>query len=164
MLSRPWSGWWNQSTKDKVKVTMGAMKIEKVKPDLLIHDDACYFEQHIKNPRRWGRFSNPFVTTSSMSSTGSTTNVPKKNDETRGKAVEVGLNQHVWGVQRLGAEEKTRIELNESIEPSFGGKKQFNFGMAISAYITRRSTTCTHKRRPWSRYARKNMRSKRAWK
>ena len=33
----------NEPTNEKVKVIMGAMKIAKVKPDLLIHDDACHF-------------------------------------------------------------------------------------------------------------------------
>ena len=38
----------NESLKDKVETIMAAMTLPKVKPDLLIHDDACHFEAHIK--------------------------------------------------------------------------------------------------------------------
>ena len=34
----------NESLKDKVETIMAAMTLPKVKPDLLIHDDACHFE------------------------------------------------------------------------------------------------------------------------
>ena len=84
---------------------MSAMKIEKVQPDLLIHDDVCHFEQQIDFDRVNHKCSK------------------KEIDENRGKAVEADSNQHVWGVQRLGAEEKFRIEPHESIEPSFLGRR-----------------------------------------
>lgn len=38
----------NESTKEKANLLMDAMALPKVNPDLLIHDDACHFQQHIQ--------------------------------------------------------------------------------------------------------------------
>ena len=37
----------NESTKEKVQLIMQTMQLKKVNPNLLIHDDACHFEQQI---------------------------------------------------------------------------------------------------------------------
>ena len=39
----------NESNADKAEVVRTAMQLPKVNPDLLIHDDACHFEQRVKS-------------------------------------------------------------------------------------------------------------------
>ena len=112
----------NESTKDKVKVIMGAMKIAKVKPDLLIHDDACHFEQHIKKSKALKKVFKPIRHYVDEFHRVNHKCYPK-NNENRGKAVKAGSNQHVWCVQRLGAEEGFRIEFHESIGSSIWGRR-----------------------------------------
>ena len=41
----------NEYNTDKAEVVRAAMQLPKVNPDLLIHDDACHFEQRVKPER-----------------------------------------------------------------------------------------------------------------
>ena len=41
----------NESTKEKAHLIAKTMNIPKVNPNLLIHDDACHFEQHVKKSK-----------------------------------------------------------------------------------------------------------------
>ena len=43
----------NESTAEKAYLISETMKMQKVNPDLLIHDDACHFEGHVQKSKKW---------------------------------------------------------------------------------------------------------------
>ena len=43
----------NESTAEKAYLISQTIKMQKVNPDLLIHDDACHFEGHVQKSKKW---------------------------------------------------------------------------------------------------------------
>ena len=142
----------NESTKEKVQLIMQTMQLKKVNPNLLIHDDACHFEQQILKSKQLKKTFKPIRhyvvdefhrVNHKCSKKKLTRNEKKRLAKVRTNMSEVfnawirkknfSLNAMNPYSHRFWVQESIRF-WNQNLE-------------TMPKYITRRSTTTTRKRK-----------------
>ena len=109
----------SEPCKDKVETIMAAPSLPKVKPGLLIRDDVCHFEAHIKKQCKSCKHMMRTFKSIKYFVVGEFHRVnhkcvTKKNDHNQ---AEESANQYVWVVQRLDPQKEFRPQLHELVQP-----------------------------------------------